>query len=80
MDLTEFDSNYLNKLDNIFKEKKTISLLGDLNGNLMNYNEHNQTNQFLDSLAFDSFTPLILQPTRIISHSNTLLGNIFKCY
>ena len=44
----------------------------------MNYNEHNQTNEFLDSLASNSFIPLILQPTRITSHSNTLIDNIFS--
>ena len=40
--------------------------------------EHNQTNEFLDSLASNSFIPLILQPTRITSHSNTLIDNIFS--
>ena len=44
----------------------------------MNYNEHNQTNEFLDSLASNSFITLILQPTRITSHSNTLIDNIFS--
>ena len=44
----------------------------------MNYNEHNQTNEFLDSLASNSFIPLILQPTRITSHSNTLIDNVFS--
>ena len=44
----------------------------------MNYNEHNQTNEFLDSLASNSCIPLILQPTRITSHSNTLTDNIFS--
>ena len=44
----------------------------------MNYNEHNQTNEFLDSLASNSFIPLILQTTRITSHSNTLIDNIFS--
>ena len=44
----------------------------------MNYNEHNQTNEFLDSLASNSFIPLILQPTRKNSHSNTLIDNIFS--
>ena len=34
--------------------------------------------QFLDSLASNSFIPLILQPTRITSHSNTLIDNIFS--
>ena len=46
--------------------------------NLLNYNEHNQTNEFLDSLATNSFTLLILQPTIITSHSNTLMDNIFS--
>ena len=46
---------------------------------LLNYNKHNQTNEFLDSLASKSFIPLfILQPTRIPSHSNTLADNIFS--
>ena len=44
----------------------------------MNYNEHNQTNEFIDSLASNSFIPLILQPTTIISCSNTLIDNIFS--
>ena len=38
----------------------------------------NQKNEFLDSLASNSFIPLILQPTRITSHSNTLIDNIFS--
>ena len=79
MDLTDFNCNYLNKLlENISKEQKSIFLLGDFNVNLLNYNEHNQTNEFLDSLASNSFIPLILQPSRITSHSTTLIDNIFS--
>ena len=44
----------------------------------MNYNEHNQTNELLNSLAFNSFIPLILKPPRTTSHSNTLIDNIFS--
>ena len=44
----------------------------------MNYNELNQTSEFLDSLALNSFIPLILQPTRITNYSNTLIDNIFS--
>ena len=81
MDLTDFNCNYLNKLfENISKEQKSIFLLGDFNVNLLNYNEHNQTNEFLDSLASKLFILLILQPTRITSHSNTYRYCIFKCY
>ena len=57
---------------------KSVFLLGDFNVNLLNYNEHNQTNEFLDSLASNPFIPLILRPTRITSHSNTLIDNIFS--
>ena len=79
MDLADFNSNYLNKLlDNVSKEQKSMFLLGDFNVNLLNYNEHNQTNEFLDSLASNLFIPLILQPTRITSHSNILIDNIFS--
>ena len=62
-----------NELESTFIEivnPKSIFLLRDLNVNLLNYNEHNQTNEFLDSLAANSFIPfttLILQPTRITS-------------
>ena len=79
IDLADFNCNYLNKLlENTSKQQKSIFLLGDFNVNLLNYNEHNETNEFLDSLASNSFIPLILQPTRITSHSNTLIDNIFS--
>ena len=58
MDLTDFNCSYLHKLlENISKEQKCIFLLGDFNVNLLNYNAHNQTNEFLDSLASNSFIP-----------------------
>ena len=44
----------------------------------MNYNEHNQIDKFLDSLASNSFIALNLQPTRITSNSNTLIDNVFS--
>ena len=79
MERTDFNSNYLNKLlENISKEQKSIFLVGDFNVNLLNYSEHNPINEFLDSLASNSFIPLILSPTRISSCSNTLTDNIFS--
>ena len=75
MDLTDLNCNYLKKLLVCFN--KSIFLLGDFNVNLLNYNEDNQTNEFADSVASNSFISLILQLTRITSHSNTLIDNIF---
>ena len=81
MDFTDFNCNYLNKLlENISNEQKSIFLLGDSIVNLLNYNEHNQTNEFLDLLAPNSLILLILQPTRITSHCNTLIDDIFFKY
>ena len=78
MDLTDFNCNYLNKLfENISKEQKSFFLFGDFNVNLLNYNEYNQANEFLDSLASNLFIHLILQPTRVTSHCNTL-DNLFS--
>ena len=65
-------------MENISKEQKSIFVLGESNVNLLNYNERSKTNEFLDSLASNSFVLLILQPTRITSHSNTLIDDIFS--
>ena len=79
MDVSDFNKNYLNTLlDKLSIENKQVFLLGDFNVNLLNYNDHQPTNEFLDSLASNSFIPYILQPTRITSHSKTLIDNIFS--
>ena len=78
IDFTDFNCSYLDTLlENISKEQKSIFLLEDFNVNLLKYNEHNQTNKFLDSFASNSFILLILQPTRITSHSNNLIDSTF---
>ena len=79
MDNTDFNKNYLNPiLDKSSKENKQVFLLGDFNIDLLNYNDHQPTNEFLDSLTSNSFLPYILQPTRLTSHSKTLIDNIFS--
>ena len=78
MDVTDINK-YLNPLlDKLSKENEQVFLLGDLNMNLLNYNDHQPTNEFLDSLTSNSFLPYILQPTRLTSHSKTLIDNIFS--
>ena len=79
MDVLDFKNNYLRQIFEIVsKERKQVFLLGDFNINLLNYNDHQPTNDFLDSLASNSFIPYILHPTRITSHSKTLIDNIFS--
>ena len=77
MYVTDFNSNYVNNLaEKVSKEQKSVFLLGDFDISLLNYNVHNPTAEFLDSLASKSFLPFILQPARITSHSKTLIHNI----
>ena len=52
MNINELNGNYLNELlDKLSKENKTIFLLGDFNFNLLNYDIHPPTNEFLVSLS-----------------------------
>ena len=79
MDVLDFKNNYLSQIFEILsKERTQVFLLGDFNINLLNYNDHQPTNDFLDSLASKSFIPYILHPTRITSHSKTLIDNTFS--
>ena len=50
---------------------------GYFNLNLMNHQSHSVTGEFLDALYSNMFFPLITRPTRITSHSATLIDNIF---
>ena len=79
MDVVDFKNNYLNQIFEIVsKERKQVFFLGDFNINLLNYNDHQPTNDFLHSLSSNSLFPYVLHPTRITSHSKTLIDNIFS--
>ena len=51
--------------------------MGDFNVDLLKYDKHHLTNEFLDSLSSNLFLPAILIPTRIVDSSKTLIDNIF---
>ena len=76
-----FKHYYLNPLlDKLATEQKTAFLLGDFNVDLLKYEQHKATNEFLNSLSSNMFLPHIVQPTRITSHSKTLIDNVFFNY
>ena len=79
MDLNEFNDYFLNELLHKFSsESKSVILLGDFNVDLMKYDNHHLTNEFLDSLSSHLFLPHITQSTRIRDSSKTLIVNIFS--
>ena len=53
-------------------------LNGDFNINLLNYNEHQPTDEFLNSLHSNSIIPYLLQPASLTSNSKTIIENIFS--
>ena len=77
MDVLDFNQLINQLFDKTLKEQKQISLLGGFNINLLNYNENQSTNEFLDTLASNYVIPHILQSARITSHSKTLISIIF---
>ena len=55
--------------------------MGDFNLDLFHYDSHHFTQEFLDSLFSHMLIPLITKPTRVTSHSATLIDNIFtNCF
>ena len=77
-DVLDFKNNYLRQIfEVVSKERKQVFRFDDFNINLLNYNNHQPTNDFLDSLASNSFIPYILNPSRITSLSKTLIDDIF---
>ena len=78
MSVLDFTSLINQLLDKVTKERKQFFFLEDFNINLLNYNEHQPTNEFLDYLVSNSITRYILQSTRLTSHFRTLIDNSFS--
>lgn len=51
--------------------------MGDFNLNLLQYNHHVTTLEFIDNVFSHAFCPLTSQPTRRTSYSATLIDKIF---
>ena len=58
------------------KQCKSIELLGDFNIDLLKFNSHKDTANYIDMLFNHSLLPLITLPTRVIHNSATLIDNI----
>ena len=79
MNQTEFIDIYLSELLQKFsKEDKTIMLMGDFNIDLLKYDHNTDSASFLDSLYANFLLPYISTPSRVTTHSRTLIDNIFS--
>ena len=57
---------------------KQVFILGDFNINLLNYDSHTPTNDFVSLLLSQHFLPFIVHPTRVSDLSSTIIDNIFS--
>ena len=62
----------------IERENKLVFIMGNFNINLLNYENHTPTSDFLNTFFTNHLQPLILQPTRVTSSTSTLIDNIFS--
>ena len=77
-DIRKFN-DFLDKcLGKIRAEKKLSYLMGDYNINIMNWEEHIPTQEFVDLLSSHGHLPYITKPTRVTKTSATLIDNIFS--
>ncbi|XP_057290861.1 uncharacterized protein LOC130613549 [Hydractinia symbiolongicarpus] len=75
---TEFLAHMQKLLFSINKENKKIVIMGDFNINLLQFEEHQEPNSFLEIMLSNFLLPHIIQPTRIAkSCKYTLIDNIF---
>ena len=79
MDIDEFNMNFFDPImEKISNENKEVFLVGDFNIDLMKVEEDNCINDFYNIITSNLFVPHITIPTRITSHSKTLIDNIFS--
>ena len=79
--IIEFKERYLEPLlDKLSPENKYIILMGDFNMDLLHYETHNQSRDFLDKMLSASLKPHITTPTQITPQSKTLIENNFTYF
>ena len=60
----------------IAQENNFIFVMGDFNLNLLSYDTHSETNEFLNMMNTQFLLPYILHLTRITDRSTTIIDNI----
>ena len=84
MNLNEFNQQLNSSKHTItknFKRKeKCFSRHANFIVDLLKYDKHAGTNEFIDSLSSYMYLPYILHPTRVTGHSQIIIENIFSMF
>jgi hypothetical protein len=76
-DLAAFNSSFNNLQTKLSFLKCKCFIAGDFNVNLLNWGNHQETEQFLNNALSNSSYPVITLPTRFCDTNSTLIDNIF---
>ncbi len=76
-DIDIFSSTLFDIMEIINNEFKHCTLLGDYNIDLLKYNLHDDTNNFVDNVFAQGFVPMIHRPTRVTHSTATLIDHIY---
>jgi hypothetical protein len=63
--------------DLLGRENKDVYIMGDMNIDLLKFSDHRNTGIYLENIFSQGFLPLIVKPTRLTSHSATLIDHIY---
>ena len=58
-------------------DNKETYIMGDMNIDLLQYENYQKTNEYLDNIFSLGYIPLISKPTRITPHSATFIDHIY---
>ena len=72
-----FTQELKNIIKSLIKRKQHVYIIGDVNINFLKYNEHANTEDYLNMLYSNNFLPLITKPNRLTDHSSTLIDHIY---
>ena len=76
-DLDVYSKTLIDILDIVNSEKRDCVILGDMNIDLLKYNDHMKTNSYIDDIFACGFITTITKPTRVTDHSATLIDHVY---
>ena len=71
-----FNDRMTDITNKVNKENKLFYMLGDLNIDLLKYEEHRLMSSFVDILYSNNVFPLIIKPTRVTQTTATLIDHV----